>query len=156
MMESPKRKYMKTGVPANSKRPFDLERFVRAQKQVYETAREELRVGRKRTHWMWFIFPQMKGLGSSYEAEFFGMVSLAEATAYLAHPVLGPRLRECTQLVNNVEGRSSQQIFGDIDALKFRSSMTLFARATPDNTDFKVALDKYYGGKEDPLTLNLS
>ena len=108
---------------------FDLARFVRAQVGAFEQALRELRAGRKQSHWIWFIFPQRKGLGRSATSEFYGIGSMEEAQAYLAHPVLGPRLRECTRVVNAVEGRTAQAIFGWPDDVKFRSSMTLFARA---------------------------
>jgi uncharacterized protein (DUF1810 family) len=146
---------MKNAVPANPADPFELARFVAAQAKAYADVVEELRAGRKRSHWMWFVFPQMKGLGSSHNAEFFGIGSRPEAVAYLQHPVLGSRLRECTELVNAVEGRTAEEIFGAIDAVKFRSSMTLFAQAAPDEKIFREALNKYYGGEADPLTLNL-
>ncbi|SRR5579883_2672250 len=135
--------------------PWELERFVDAQRTVYESACSELGSGRKKTHWMWFIFPQLKGLGSSPVAQRFAISSLAEASAYLEHPVLGPRLRHCTALVNRIEGRSIDSIFGFPDDLKFRSSMTLFAQATPDNRVFREALDKYFSGEPDELTLQL-
>ncbi|MGH3563582.1 MAG: DUF1810 domain-containing protein, partial [Mycobacterium sp.] len=109
--------------------------------------------GRKRSHWIWFVFPQLSGLGSSAMAERYGISSLGEARAYLGHDVLGPRLHECARLVNRVQGRSIEQIFGWPDDLKVRSSMTLFARATADNADFVALLDKYYGGEEDPVTV---
>lgn len=133
--------------------PFDLQRFVDAQSGVYDTVAAELRDGRKRSHWIWFIFPQLTGLGRSPTAEKYAISSLAEAEAYLRHEVLGPRLRECTRLVNRVEGRSVDEIFGWPDNLKVRSSMTLFAHATPDNGDFVALLKKYYGGEEDSATL---
>ena len=133
---------------------FDLERFVEAQRSCYGQVRRELEAGRKQTHWMWFIFPQIRGLGSSSTARHFAISSLAEASAYLAHPVLGERLRACVRLVNECGASSATAIFGDIDAMKFRSSMTLFAQATPDNEPFKAALDKFFGGQEDPRTLN--
>jgi len=123
--------------------PYDLERFVAAQNPVFEQVRAELRAGRKRTHWMWFVFPQMKGLGRSAMAEKYAIASPEEAAAYLEHPILGPRLRACTALVNQIEGRSLDEIFGYPDDLKFRSSMTLFAQATTDNQVFKAALAKY-------------
>lgn len=131
----------------------DLTRFVDAQARVYDTVLEELRTGRKRSHWMWFVFPQLRGLGSSPTADRYGIHSLQEARAYLDHAVLGPRLRECVALVNAVDGRSAEQIFGWPDDLKLRSSVTLFAHATDDNQDFLALLDKYYGGEQDPLTL---
>jgi len=133
--------------------PFDLERFVAAQTPVYERVRSELRAGRKRSHWMWFVFPQIEGLGSSAMAQRFAIASREEAEAYLAHPVLGPRLIECTRLVNLVEGSSIAQIFGSPDDMKFRSSMTLFSRVAPENPIFAEALGKYFQGKPDPLTL---
>ncbi len=133
--------------------PFDLQRFVDAQVPVYRHVVEELRAGRKRSHWMWFVFPQLRGLGSSPMAARYGISSLEEAGAYLRHDVLGPRLRECARLVNQVQGRSIAEIFGSPDDLKLCSSMTLFARATDDNQDFIAVLDKYYGGRQDRLTL---
>jgi uncharacterized protein (DUF1810 family) len=132
---------------------YDLERFVDAQRAVYEDARAELRRGRKQSHWMWFIFPQIEGLGRSETARRFAISSREEAEAYLEHPVLGARLRECTRLVNLVQGRSAEEIFGRPDDLKFRSSMTLFADAASDNQVFTEALRKYFGGAFDPLTL---
>jgi uncharacterized protein (DUF1810 family) len=132
---------------------FDLERFVIAQNPVYEKACAELRAGRKESHWMWFIFPQLRGLGFSQIATAFGITSRQEAEAYLNHPLLGPRLRECTGLVSLIEGRSIRQILGYPDDLKFRSSMTLFASVTPGGGIFEDALQKYFGGKLDPLTL---
>ena len=136
--------------------PHDLQRFVDAQGPVYEQVCSELRQGRKRGHWMWFVFPQIAGLGHSATARRFAIASREEAQAYLQHPVLGPRLRECTRLVNLVEGRTLEQIFGFPDEVKFRSSMTLFAHATPDSQVFEDALRKYCGGAYDPLTLELS
>jgi uncharacterized protein (DUF1810 family) len=132
--------------------PFHLRRFVDAQAQVYDTVLAELRAGRKRSHWIWFIFPQLSGLGGSPTAVRFAIASRAEAVAYLDHPVLGPRLRECTRLVTAVQGRSIDEIFGWPDNLKVRSSMTLFAHSTADNDDFVAVLDKFYGGEEDPVT----
>ena len=133
--------------------PYDLRRFVDAQDSVYEEVCFELRDGCKRSHWMWFIFPQIKGLGHSPLENKFAISSLQEAEAFLDHPILGPRLRECTQLVTRLEGRSIDQIFGHTDSLKFRSSMTLFAHATPDNEVFKDALQKYFRAEFDPMTL---
>jgi uncharacterized protein (DUF1810 family) len=133
--------------------PFDLKRFVDAQAPVYGNVVGELRDGRKRSHWMWFVFPQLRGLGGSPTAVHYGISSLDEARAYLDHDVLGPRLRECARLVNEVQGRSAGQIFGSPDDLKLCSSMTLFARATEDNQDFIAVLDKYYDGRQDQLTL---
>ncbi len=133
--------------------PFDLNRFVEAQAPVYRDVVEELRSGRKRSHWMWFVFPQLRGLGSSPMAARYGISSLEEAGAYLRHHLLGPRLHECAQLVNRVHGRSIGEIFGSPDDLKLCSSMTLFARATDDNQDFIALLDTYYDGRQDQLTL---
>lgn len=135
--------------------PFDLQRFVDAQARVYHTVVEELRTGRKRSHWIWFVFPQVAGLGRSPTAERYAISSLEEARAYLVHDVLGPRLHECARLVSAVQGRSIHDIFGSPDDLKVRSSMTLFARATADNQDFTAVLAKYYDGEEDPMTLRL-
>ncbi|KVM71278.1 calpastatin [Burkholderia ubonensis] len=133
--------------------PYDLQRFVDAQDPVYAQVCDELRSGRKRSHWMWFVFPQIEGLGDSVMAQRYAIASLREADAYLRHPVLGERLRECTRLVNHVDGRSIQEIFGYPDYLKFRSSVTLFAHATSDNAVFVEALEKYYGGEADHSTL---
>ena len=133
--------------------PFDLERFLEAQ-SVFEDVRAELRRAAKVGHWMWFVFPQIRGLGHSGMARRFAISSRAEAEAYLAHPILGSRLKECTRLVNLAKGRSIEEIFGVIDSLKFRSSMTLFARVAGDNTVFTAALDKYFGGQPDKLTLD--
>jgi uncharacterized protein (DUF1810 family) len=132
---------------------FNLERFVDAQARVYEQVRRELKAGRKESHWMWFIFPQIKGLGQSAMSIRFAIASLDEAKAYLGHPVLGQRLRECATLALDVEGRTARDIFGSIDEMKFRSSMTLFARAAPDEEVFQRCLDKYFAGSPDPVTL---
>ena len=131
----------------------DLHRFVDAQDRVYDSVLDELRAARKRSHWMWFVFPQIRGLGNSPTAQHYAIADLEEARAYLGHPVLGPRLRECVALVNEIHGRSAEQIFGWPDDLKLRSSVTLFANATDDNHDFLALLDKYYGGAPDPLTV---
>ena len=132
---------------------FRLQRFVDAQEPVYETVLGELRAGRKRGHWMWFIFPQIVGLGRSAMAQRFALSSPEEASAYLAHPVLGRRLRECAMLVAGISGRSITEIFGNPDDMKFRSSMTLFARAAPDEPLFATCLRQYFGGEPDPQTL---
>ena len=134
---------------------FNLERFVEAQRAEYPQVLVELRAGRKRSHWIWFIFPQLKGLGRSPASEHYGVASLDEARAYLSHPVLGPRLEECTRLVNQIEGSTVDQIFGFPDNLKFRSSMTLFSRAAPDNPIYVAALDKCFAGEADPRTIEL-
>ena len=130
-----------------------LERFIEAQQPAIDEVMAELRAGRKQRHWMWFVFPQIQGLGHSPMAQRFALSSLVEAKAYLRHPVLGPRLRDCTRLVSAVEGRSIEEIFGYPDYLKFRSCMTLFAHAADDDRVFADALRKYFGGEEDPLTL---
>jgi uncharacterized protein (DUF1810 family) len=135
--------------------PFNLQRFVDAQDPIYDSVCAELRNGRKQTHWMWFIFPQIRGLGSSAMADRFGISSRQEAEAYLKHPVLGPRLLECTRLVNLVEGRSIEDIFGYPDNLKFRSSVTLFRMAAPSNQVFQEALEKYFGGEADLRTRDI-
>jgi uncharacterized protein (DUF1810 family) len=131
----------------------DLQRFIDAQQSVYPQVLAELRVGRKRSHWIWFIFPQIAGLGHSPTSEFYAIHSLAEAQAYLQHPALGTRLRECTQLVLDVHNRTIDEILGYPDDLKFRSSMTLFHQAAPEERLFLAALQKYFEGHPDPLTL---
>ena len=131
----------------------DLQRFVKAQDSVYEQVISELRAGRKCSHWMWFIFPQISGLGHSDMAQRFAISSLEEAIAYLDHSVLGARLEECARLVNAVNGKPIEQIFGHPDDMKFHSSMTLFARASPANQVFSQALKKYFAGRLDASTL---
>jgi uncharacterized protein (DUF1810 family) len=133
--------------------PHNLQRFVEAQNGVYSQVCSELRQGRKRSHWMWFIFPQLRGLGHSHTAEFFAISSKEAAAAYLNHSILGPRLRECSRLVTRVDGRSLEEIFGYPDHLKFKSSMTLFAQVVGDNQVFLDALQKYCGGELDRSTL---
>ena len=133
--------------------PLDLRRFVLAQEPVIGRVLDELRRGRKASHWMWFVFPQVAGLGFSAMAQTYAIRSLDEARAYLAHPVLGPRLRDCTQTVTDVEGRSAHDIFGSPDDMKFRSSMTLFAEAMSQESVFQAALKKYFRGEADDLTL---
>lgn len=132
--------------------PYDLKRFVDAQAGVIDAVRAELGRGRKASHWMWFVFPQMRGLGHSAMAQRYAISSLEEARAYAAHPVLGARLAECTALVLAVEGRSAREIFGAPDDLKFHSSMTLFARAEPDEAVWRRALEKFFAGREDAAT----
>ena len=132
--------------------PFDFQRFVDAQDPVFAQAVAELRAGAKRSHWMWFVFPQLAGLGRSAMAQRYAIGSREEAEAYLRHPILGARLKECTRLVCLIEGRSAHQIFGAPDDLKFHSSMTLFANVAP-NDIFSEALVKYFGGEADPATL---
>jgi uncharacterized protein (DUF1810 family) len=134
--------------------PFDLQRFVDAQAPVYPRVVAELRHGQKQSHWMWFIFPQLAGLGFSPMAQRFALRSRDEAAAYLGHGVLGPRLRECTALTNAIEGRTIGEIFGSPDDLKFRSSMTLFGAVSSD-PEFAAAIAKYYGGTPDRKTLEL-
>ena len=131
---------------------FNLQRFVDAQAPVYERVRRELKVGRKESHWMWFIFPQIAGLGQSPMSVRFAIASLDEAKACLAHPVLGARLGECAQLTLDVEGKTARGIFGSIDEMKLRSSITLFARAAPDEDIFQRCIDKYFVGAGDPAT----
>ena len=131
---------------------FDLERFVTAQDGVYDGALAELRAGRKTGHWIWFVFPQVAGLGRSEMSRIYSIGSLAEARAYLAHPVLGPRLREAAAAVLATHGRSADQILGSIDAVKLRSSMTLFLRADPDEPAFRAVLDRLYDGRPDAAT----
>lgn len=135
---------------------FDLERFLTAQQGLYERACAELRAGRKQSHWMWFIFPQIHGLGSSETAQRYAISSLEEAHAYLEHPVLGQRLRDCTGIVVGLEGHTAEDIFGYPDYLKFHSSMTLFAQAatiSQQDLIFSQALDKYFSGREDAATI---
>lgn len=140
---------------ASSADPYNLQRFLDAQSPELEQVRVELRAGQKRSHWMWFVFPQLRGLGRSELASYYGISSPEEAKAYLAHPVLGPRLKECTRLVIMVEGRSIDDILGYPDNLKFRSSMTLFASAESDDPIFREALQKYFVGEPDQRTLDL-
>jgi uncharacterized protein (DUF1810 family) len=136
--------------------PFHLARFIAAQDPVFETVLAELRAGAKRSHWMWFVFPQLKALGRSPTAAFYGIASIAEARAYLAHPVLGPRLALATRTVLDVQGRTLVEIFGTTDAMKFRSSMTLFGMAAgADGALFREALDRYCDGRADERTLAL-
>lgn len=134
---------------------FDLERFVDAQARIYEQALEELRAGRKESHWMWFVFPQLAGLGRSRMAQFYGIKGGSEARAYLTHPLLGMRLRECTRAVTAKGNRSAEEIFGSVDALKFRSSMTLFEAVSDDPEPFARAIQRFYGGERDAATLRL-
>jgi uncharacterized protein (DUF1810 family) len=135
--------------------PYDLQRFLEAQNDVYAAALSEIRHGRKRTHWMWFVFPQMAGLGSSSTAAFYAIKSRDEAVAYLAHPVLGARLRECAGALLSLSGASASDIFGYPDDLKLRSSMTIFASMSPPGSVFQQVLDRYFGGEPDGRTLRL-
>jgi uncharacterized protein (DUF1810 family) len=133
---------------------YNLQRFVDAQGPVYERVLGELRAGRKRSHWMWFIFPQVAGLGHSDMAQKYAISSTDEAAAYLAHPVLGPRLRESAQLVAEIDDKPIDEIFDSPDDRKFQSSMTLFADVAPDEAVFQANLDKYFDGRADPATLD--
>lgn len=135
--------------------PYDLARFVTAQRDVYPIALAELQAGCKRSHWMWFVFPQVEGLGSSWMAQRYAIASAAEAEAYLRHPVLGPRLVECADAVLAVAGRSAHEILGSPDDLKLRSSATLFASVSPPGSVFERLLDTYFGGRRDDATLRL-
>ena len=131
---------------------FDLHRFVAAQEGIYEGVLDELRRGRKTGHWIWFVFPQVAGLGHSAMSQQYAISSLDEARTYLAHPVLGARLLECAGIVAATTGRTALEIFGEIDAMKLRSSMTLFHRAAPNEPVFAQVLDRYYGGRPDEAT----
>lgn len=135
--------------------PYDLNRFVIAQDPLIEGIRAELHRGRKETHWIWFVFPQLRGLGRSPMAERYGIASRLEAEAYVTHPILGKRLIDCTTLVNRHEDRTVEEIFGFPDDMKFRSCMSLFAVAAPELVCFNFAIDKFFAGVPDPMTLNL-
>ena len=132
---------------------WDLQRFVDAQEHVYATACAELKAGHKRGHWIWFVFPQITGLGRSPTSERYAISSLDEASAYLAHPILGPRLRTCAELIADLEGWTAREVLGHPDDLKLRSSMTLFSLAAADIAIFEKVLERYFGGDRDPLTL---
>jgi uncharacterized protein (DUF1810 family) len=134
--------------------PYDLQRFVLAQDRVFDHVLSELRAGMKTSHWMWFIFPQIRGLGRSPISLEYAISSREEARAYLQHPILGPRLKECTRLVLGLQGRAVEDIFGSPDDMKFRSSMTLFAQVSPEDDIFQRALEKYFAGVPDQLTLD--
>jgi uncharacterized protein (DUF1810 family) len=135
--------------------PFDLTRFIQAQERVYEQAISEIRSGRKRSHWMWYIFPQFEGLGFSPTSQHFAIKSIAEAEAYLRHPVLGPRLLECVRATLGLEGRSASDVFASPDDMKLRSCATLFASVSPTESVFEQLLDKYFGGRRDDRTVEL-
>jgi len=135
--------------------PYDLNRFVQAQEGDYEQALSEIRSGRKRSHWMWYIFPQYEGLGFSSTSKLYAIKSVGEAEAYLNHPVLGPRLRDCAQAALDVEGRSAREVFGSPDNMKLKSCATLFAQVTPAGSVFEQLLEKYYRGERDEKTLEL-
>jgi uncharacterized protein (DUF1810 family) len=134
--------------------PYDLQRFVVAQDAggTYQRALAELRAGRKTSHWMWFVFPQIAGLGYSPTARTYAITSLAEARAYLAHPVLGARLTECAEVLAGLRGRTAEQVFGEVDAMKLGSSMTLFLHADPGKPVFRQVLEQYFGGMTDSAT----
>ncbi len=142
-----------TGVPPTD--PYDLARFVTAQSAVYTQALAEIEAGHKQSHWMWFIFPQLDGLGSSSTARKFSIKSLAEAEAYLRHPVLGPRLMQCAESALRLDGVSAEEIFGSIDGKKLRSSATLFSLVSPSGSPFHRILDRFFDGRHDPRTLTL-
>ena len=142
-------------MPHSSLDPFALQRFVDAQQPVYAQVTAELAAGAKASHWMWFVFPQLKALGRSATALHYGLASRDEAVAYLRHPLLGPRLAECSTLVLNTRERSVQQIFGSIDAMKLRSCMTLFEAVAPDARVYADVIDRFYDRQRDPLTLAL-
>lgn len=142
------------GASVATDRTLDLQRFVAAQSPMMNRVRAELRAGQKQGHWMWFVFPQIAGLGRSAMAVRYAIASLEEARAYLAHPILGPRLKECAQLVLDIEGRAIEAIFARPDDVKFHSSMTLFAQAAPRDKEFSHALSKYFDGRPDATTLD--
>lgn len=146
---------MRPNDPSSLDDPFDLARFVSAQQSHYATALVELRAGRKRTHWMWFVFPQVRGLGASSTSVHYAIGSREEARSYLDHPVLGPRLRECAGAILAVEGRTASDIFGYPDVLKLKSSMTLFAEVEGPGSAFERVLAKYYGGRRCERTLEI-
>jgi uncharacterized protein (DUF1810 family) len=134
---------------------FNLQRFVDAQAPVWEDVRAELGRARKRTHWMWFVFPQLAALGRSSAAKFYGISGIDEARAYLEHPLLGPRLLECCDLLLRAKGVSAREVFGDVDTMKLRSCLTLFEAAARETPIFKECLDAYFGGERDPLTMQM-
>ncbi|MEO8344689.1 MAG: DUF1810 domain-containing protein [Betaproteobacteria bacterium] len=135
--------------------PFDLIRFVEAQAKDYKRALAELQAGKKQTHWIWYVLPQLRGLGSSSRAIYYGIRSMHEAAAYLAHPILGPRLRECVATTNSLGDRSAVQILGEVDATKFWSCLTLFCAVDPKDPAFREALDKFFAGASCKRSLNL-
>jgi len=135
--------------------PYHLDRFLKAQEDSYDTALDELRAGRKRSHWIWFIFPQIAGLGHSPTSQYYAIKSLEEAIAYLAHPILGRRLHECLKALQTLEQTDANLVFGELDAVKFRSSLTLFAEADPADPIVEVALGRWFDGRKDERTLRL-
>ena len=134
---------------------YHLDRFLKAQADAYDTALDELRAGRKRSHWIWFVFPQIAGLGHSPTAQYYAIKSLGEAQAYLAHPILAARLHECLKILQSLGASDAEAIFGELDALKFRSSLTLFAEADPGDAIVEAALERWFGGQKDKKTLQL-
>jgi len=138
-----------------SSNQYNLERFVRAQNGDYKTAIAELRNGHKQSHWIWYVFPQLRALGRSTTAQHYGLETLTEAAAYWEHPILGPRLRECIQTILQVKDKSATAILGEIDALKFRSCLTLFREVAPTDQDIRAALARFYASELDPITLNI-
>ena len=141
--------------PGSSEDPYHLHRFVQAQEGVYERALSEIRNGRKQSHWMWFVFPQFEGLGFSPTSRLYAIKSVAEAEAYLSHPLLGPRLKECSEAAIRIEGRSALAIFGSPDDMKLKSCATLFAQVSPPGSVFDRLLQKYFQGERDDKTLRL-
>lgn len=135
--------------------PHDLDRFLKAQDDAYADALDELRAGRKRSHWIWFVFPQIAGLGHSPTAQYYAIKSLDEARAYLAHPILGARLHECLKVLQVLDRTDARAVFGDLDAMKFRSSLTLFAEADPGDAIVEAALNRWFEAKKDEKTLQL-
>ena len=147
---------MRSGKSGNNREdPFDLQRFLKAQERIYDQALSELKTGEKRSHWMWYIFPQIDGLGFSSTTKHYSIKSMEEARAYLDHPVLGKRLIECTETVLAISGKSVSRIFGYPDDLKFKSSMTLFAEVTGSDSSFGRAIEQFYNGRRDEKTLAL-
>lgn len=146
---------MSEGRPSSAEDPFQLARFVTAQQQAFEVARAELQTGRKTGHWMWYIFPQLQGLGHSSMAKHYAIGSLAEARAYMAHPTLREHLLDCCRAILSIEGKSAYDILGYPDDMKLKSSMTLFALASPTHVEFAAVLKKYFEGRQDPRTLAL-
>jgi len=138
-----------------SRDPHRLDRFVQAQAPVWAQVQEELRAGRKTSHWMWFVFPQLRALGRSATAQFYGLADAEEARAYVSHPVLGSRLIECCELLLAIDNRSATEVFGHVDTLKLRSCLTLFAAVAPDEPVFHRCLQHWFAGEADPLTLQL-
>lgn len=139
----------------NAGDPYDLDRFLQAQEDDYRDALSEIRAGQKESHWMWYIFPQFDGLGFSATSKLYAIKSVAEAKAYLAHPILGPRLLKCCEAALGVQGRSAVEVFGSPDDMKLQSSATLFAAVSPPGSVFERVLDKYFGGERDEKTLRL-